>query len=106
MYELATQYQQYLKPIAAGLAGVCTLSVFLYGIFLLEAVIHTAARTTAEKQIRDIGSRLGSLEADYLAQNARMTPSRAEELGYVTPHSVVTVFATAQARSLSMRSGI
>ena len=100
------QYQLYLSRTIAVLAGVCALSVFLYGTFLLMAVAHTAARTTAQKQIATITGHLGDLEMNYLAATKTLTPEHAHELGFVAPASVAvaTVYASAGGHQLSMRA--
>ena len=84
------------------LACICAASVFLYGVFLLEAVAHAAARTSAQRHIREINAQLGTLEAQYLSQTQVLTPAKAQELGFVAPLSISTVFVST-ARSLSLR---
>jgi hypothetical protein len=87
----AVQYSGYLPRIAAIMAVIFALSVFLYGIFLLEAVAQTASKTTAERQIGSLSSQLGVLEGKYLSATQSLTPERAEALGYVAPKLVSTV---------------
>ena len=98
-------YNLYVSRVLALLAGICALAVFLYGTFLLIAVGHTAARTTAQEVINHTGVGVTELEVRYLAETKSLTPERAAELGFVTPlgASVSTVFATAATRSLSLK---
>jgi hypothetical protein len=88
----------------AVLAAFCTLSVFLYGIFLLMAVAHTAARTAAQRQVDKITANLGDMEMRYLSQERSITPERAQELGLVKPGVVSTVYSTAATRTLTINS--
>ncbi len=92
----------YLTRTIALLGMCCTLSVFLYGIFLLMAVTHTASRTAAERQINKISAHLGDIEMAYLTQQKALTPERAAELGFVKPQSVSTVFASAGSKTLTL----
>lgn len=98
-------YNLYVSRAMALLAGVCTLAIFLYGTFLLLAVGHTAARTTAQERINATGAGVTELEVRYLTETKSLTPDRAVELGFVTPlgTAVSTVFATAATRSLSFK---
>ena len=98
-------YERYLTRTIAFEAGVCALSVFLYGAFLLLAVAHTASRTTAERQMGDIVAEVTSLETQYLDATKSITPVRADELGFVTPtkETINTVYATAALPTFSLR---
>ncbi len=87
----AVQYHSYLPRIAALLATIFAVSLFLYGIFLLEAVAQAASKTTAEHQIESLSSQLGVLEGKYLSATQALTPQRAEALGYVAPAHISTV---------------
>lgn len=98
-------YQLYLGRAAAGLAAICAASVFLYGVFLLLAVAHTAARTDAQSKIEDMSACLSDMEAKYLAQTRALTPERAAELGFTMPAHVSTVYAQGPAHTLSLRAG-
>lgn len=97
--------QTYLTRAVAVLAGVCAVAVFLYGTFLLLAVSHTAARSTAQKQIGVVTAHVGSLEMQYLTLTKELTPQRAADLGFVTPAKAAhaTIFASASTRSLSLK---
>ncbi len=95
-------YQLYLTRSIAALAGICVLSVFLYGVFLMLAVEHTASRTALQNKVDSLTVELGSLESQYLQQTREMTPERAHELGFVTPKDTAAVFADADTRSLSL----
>ncbi len=88
----ALRYDVYLVRTTVALAAVCALSVFLYSTFLLLAVVHTAERTDAQKQIAAITSHLSDLEGQYLATTQTLTPERAAALGFVAPAAVATVF--------------
>ena len=101
MHKLAL-YNIYLSRIITVLSVCCAVSVFLYGIFLLMAVTHTASRTAAERQINQISAHLGDIEMAYLTQQKALTPERAAELGFVKPQSVSTVFASAGSKTLTL----
>lgn len=96
-------YRAYLNRTAALLACVCAVSVLLYGVFLLEAVAHTASQTAAQRHIGQITERLGDLEAQYLTNSRGLTKEKALQLGYIVPTQVTTVFATAAIGALSLR---
>jgi hypothetical protein len=102
MYTIAIHYTPILKRTMAFFTAIVVLSVFLYGIFLLEAVGNTAERTSAERQIHALTSKVSSLEQAYLSQTREMTLERAAALGFVKPSIVTTVFATAETHSLSL----
>jgi hypothetical protein len=95
-------YDVYLTRCLALLAAFCTLSVFLYGIFLLMAVAHTAARSEAGRQVDAITANLGDMEAQYLAAQRSITPERAQALGLVKPTEVSTVYSTASNHTLTL----
>ncbi len=94
MKSIAITCTPYLARMSAVLAAVIALSVLLYGVFLLEAVANTAKRTAAERAVRDITSRVSSLEGKYLAHTQTLTLARATELGFVVPADTATVFAS------------
>ena len=100
MYKIALIYTPHLTRAAAMLGGIIGLSLFLYSVFLLEAVAHTATRAQAQSEIHTTTSRLSTLEAQYLSLTGGMTEAKAEELGFVRPTEVSTVFATNAAHSL------
>ena len=97
-------YNTYIARSAALLAMLCTLSVFLYGIFLLMAVEHTAARSEAQRQIETVSAHVSDMEMRYLSLQRSLTPERAQALGLVTPSEVSTVYATAATRSLTINA--
>jgi len=97
-------YTTYTTRLAAVLAVCCTLSVFLYGIFLLMAVSHTASRTAAERQITKLSANLSDIEMQYLTQQKALTPELAAELGFVRSTNVSTVYATAGSRTLTLHT--
>jgi hypothetical protein len=96
-------WQLYLSRSIAALVSVCALSVFLYVVFLMLAVQHTAARTSAQREVDALTVHLSGLETQYLAKTKELTPARAAELGFVQPHLVSAVFADTNARTLSFR---
>ncbi len=103
MKALALTYSPYMTRVLGTLAGVVALSLFLYGIFLLEAVAHTASRTQAERQIAAHTSELSRLEAQYLASTKEVTRERAVEMGLTQPTRITTTYATPQS-ALSLLS--
>ncbi len=96
-------YNLYVSRSLTIMAMLCTLSVFLYGIFLLMAVTHTASRTAAERHISKLSVKSGDVEAHYLAEQRSLTPERAQELGFVKPKTVSTVYA-ADTRVLTLNT--
>ncbi len=86
-------YNTYTPRIIAALAGIVGISVFLYGALLLGAVAHTAARTSAEKEVRSISLAVSSLENQFLTETKSLSPERAASLGFVAPAAVATVYA-------------
>jgi hypothetical protein len=100
---LAINVDAYLRRVLAALAALCTVSAFLYGIFLLEAVAHAAHKTALERDIRTVSSQLSTLETEYLALSSTLTPERAGTLGLEAPKDTTTVFATVKTRSLSIK---
>jgi hypothetical protein len=96
-------WQLYLTRSIAALVGLLALSVFLYVVFLMLAVQHTAARTTAQRDADALTVHVSSLETQYLAKTKELTPARAAELGFVQPRLVSAVFADANAHTLSFR---
>lgn len=101
MKRIAIKYNPYLTKLGALLAVIIALSALLYGIFLLEAVAHAAERTSYERELRALTSKIGSLQAESLALTKEITPEHARELGFTEPQEVSTVFATEATRSLS-----
>jgi hypothetical protein len=99
---VVTLYQAYAGRTVAALATVSAVAVFLYGALLLGAVSHAAGRTQAERELRSLGSSLGALESQYLAQTRAISPERAAAMGFVAPQSVSVVFAQ-RAPGLTLR---
>jgi hypothetical protein len=89
----ALTYTPYVTRIIALCAIGIALSLFLYGIFLLEAVAHTAARAEAESSAVKVGAQLASLEMEYLEYARALTPQDAVDLGYTEPVAISTVYA-------------
>lgn len=98
-------YNTYSRSAFAVLAGACALSVFLYGVFLLEAVGHTASRARAAQEIKHIKSGLSDLESRYLAATQALTPQKAAALGFVSPKDIATVYAKGNSTVLTLQSG-
>ena len=96
-------YNHYARRAFALLACVCAASVFLYGVFLLEAVGHTAARARAGYAITALKSKLSIVESRYLAETQALTPARAQSLGFVRPAMVTTVYTTDASRVLTLK---
>ncbi len=101
---IAITYTPHLSRATAIFGAVIALSLFLYGFFLLEAVAHTASRTQAQRKIESLTSSLSTLEQKYLSRTKDMTLDRAYALGFVTPESVSTVYASGPARTLTLRT--
>lgn len=97
------RYHLYINRLMALCALLCAASVLSYGVFLLLAVEHAAARTTAQESISALSGRVGDLETQYLSAARALTPQVAGELGYVAPQQVATVYATAASGALSLR---
>lgn len=96
-------YRLYVRRVMAVSAAVFALSAFMYGAFLLTAVERTAGRASAEESIQNLTVELASLQSRYLAETRNLTPERAQELGLITPSQSTTLFAEAQAPTLSLR---
>lgn len=92
----------YTTRTTALLAGVCSVAVFLYAIFLLVAVAHTASRTTAQRTISDITAHVADLQTRYLAETKNLTLARAVELGFTSPTVVSTVYESNAQHGLSL----
>lgn len=102
MSTIAAAYQDHLTKIITALAGIVVVALFLYGFFLLEAVVYTASRSDAGQEIRTLTSHLADLESQYLLLTKDMTRERAAALGFVPPENVTTVFKTASTHALSL----
>jgi len=96
-------YQLYLSRAIAALIGICALSVFLYVVFLMLAVGHTASRTASRDAIDKLTVEVSALESSYLRDMESITPARASELGFVTPTDVTPVFAQDTRAPLSLQ---
>lgn len=101
MYTLIT-YQSIFTRAAAVFGGTIAISVFCYGVFLLGAVAHTAARTEASRNILESTTRVSALEEEYLTRMRALSPQGAHALGFVKPSLVTTVYSTAASRSLTV----
>ena len=103
MERVAVMYQPYVSRAMALLAVTITVSAFLYGVFLLEAVAHAASSTTAQAEVQTINGQLGTLEAQYLTLTQSLTPQKAANLGFVTPKTVDSIYAKGETDSLSFQ---
>lgn len=86
-------YHRYARRTYAALAAIVALSTFLYGALLLGAVAHAAGAARAEAAVSTLSTKVGSLEGAFLAHTRALSPERAAALGFVAPHSSVTVYA-------------
>ena len=96
-------YDAHVGRAIAVLAGVCALSAFLYGAFLLEAVAHAAHESTVRKEVAARTAQTALLEQEYLALTKSLTPERAVALGYTAP--VRTTIVYVQTSALSVNAG-
>jgi hypothetical protein len=96
--------QLYLNRAAALLGMAIAVSLFLYGGLLLSAVSHAAVHTTTQREAREVSASISALEAKYFDATRSITPERARELGFTTPASSVTVFATAGSRAVTLET--
>jgi len=94
-------YHLYVRRAVALLATVVVVCAFLYGFFLLEAVSHAASQAQAHREVASLSSKVGKLQAQYLAATKALTPERARALGFVAPTAVATVYADVNSLSLS-----
>jgi hypothetical protein len=92
MTKTLAQYDIYLTRAMAAFAALCALSVFLYGVFLLMAVAHAAGISQAQEDARGLSSKIGALDAKYLAETTSLTQESAAALGYVKPSTVAIVY--------------
>lgn len=88
---LLSFYELYAARVAAVLAGVCALCVFLYGALLLGAVAHAAKHTEATREAQKLTKDIASLDAQYLSKTKVLTAQTAEAMGFVEPVSVIAV---------------
>jgi hypothetical protein len=98
---IAITYTMRLNRVVILLAIVTACALLLYGVFLLQAVGHTAKRAEAGREIKALTSELSGMQARYLAYTREVSLERAAELGFVKPTEVSTVFA-ATPRPLSL----
>jgi hypothetical protein len=94
-------YRLYVRRIVAALAATVAVCAFMYGFFLLEAVSHAASQAQARREVGQLSSKVGKLQAQYLAATKALTPERARAMGFVEPSAVATVYADAQTLTLS-----
>lgn len=94
-------YHMYVARIAALLAVVVAVSVFLYGTFLLMAVAHAAKMSDAQHDIRVLTGTLSTAESQYLAATNAISFATATQMGLVKPTSVVIISA-AKAAGLTL----
>jgi hypothetical protein len=97
------RYQLYLSRTIALLAGICVLSIFLYLVFLMLAVEHTAKRSSLQDSVATLTVEVSSLEAQYLKSVKSLSPEHAAALGFVMPDKVTPVFAHDDGHPLSLQ---
>ena len=97
-------YNIYLSRAVTALAALCTLCVFLYAIFLLMAVKHTAARTEAQREADTMSAHVGDMEMHYLEAQKALTPELAQTLGFTQPSAVFAVYTSALQEQLTVNA--
>lgn len=95
--------QLHLSRFSVVLCTIIALSMFLYGALLLMAVSHTASRSAAERQMREVAAGISALETTYFQATKTITPELALERGFVPPASTVTVFATEVSQAVTIQ---
>ncbi|HEY6021061.1 MAG TPA: hypothetical protein VIY48_14485 [Candidatus Paceibacterota bacterium] len=100
MTKALTLYHLYVSRVAATLAIICAVSVFLYGTFLLMAVAHATHMTSAQEQIKDLTGKLSEAESQYLSATNAISLATATNMGLVKPASIAIV-TTAQTAALT-----
>ena len=86
-------YTPFLTKCIYAMCAVIAFSIVLYGVFLLQAVAHTAERARLERDTKKLTSAVSVLEREYLLKTKELTAGRAHALGFVAPSQVSTVFA-------------
>jgi len=94
MLQALNYYHVYARRIAATLAGVCAVSVFLYGALLLMAVSHAAHLSSVQGHIKSLTKQLSAQESEYLTLTKALNQQTATQLGLVVPTSVSIVYAS------------
>jgi hypothetical protein len=84
-------FDLYAARVAAILAGLCALCVFLYGAFLLGAVAHAAKQTVTQREAAKLTREISTLEGEYLSKTKVLTAQTARDMGFVAPIAVSTV---------------
>jgi hypothetical protein len=71
------------------LVTLCILAVCLY-IYSLSSVIYgVVARRTLERELVQLHSDIGEMEAKYLINSNQLTYESARELGFIKPTSII-----------------
>lgn len=86
-------YNTYSTRLVASLAAVCTVSVFMYGAFLLMAVAHAAELRVIEEELVVLESEASTLQSQYIVKTKALTIEHARALGFVEPIAQTTVAA-------------
>ena len=95
-------YSLWVRRLSALLAGICAVSVFLYGILLLMAVSHAARLSGINDQLQTLTSEISAAENTYLSDTESLSPATAAAMGLIKPSSVSIVYApTAAALSFN-----
>ena len=96
-------YQNYARKLAAFAVLICLISVVCYGVFLLLTVEKAAAQQKYESNAQSISASLASLESQYLAESAALTPQKAQDLGMVPVPASHIAYENISAPTFSMR---
>ena len=102
MHTRATILEFYCKLAAAFSVLVFVLSSCIYVVFLLFAVGRTEERARAEASIKEVGSELGGIQAQYIAATQTVTPERAAALGFVRPEPSAVIYIDDTVRTFSL----
>jgi hypothetical protein len=72
-----------MKAAVFGLAAGIVLSAVLYGVFLVETVVHTTYRQNTQRTISTLRTEVGDKETERVALKQGITVELAKSLGYV-----------------------
>lgn len=71
------------RTVFFSLVLLSAIAFFTYMFFLGNTIFDLVARKNAETAIRDVSSKISSLELEVLSYNNQVTLDRAYELGFV-----------------------
>lgn len=69
----------------------CFCVVALYMYFLSESVVHVVMRKEVDAGIRDLNSKIGTLEAEYIERQHSVSNDIATRDGYVEPSTKIFI---------------